>query len=87
MGDYFLWGYYNKRPVYQHYNGLDFIYFHKNEVWGVGPKVGGKRAGLLNFGAAECPYLVTAPWQYGTKSRDQVRQLDIHLTVACVDVT
>lgn len=28
MGDYFLWGYYNTRPVYQHYSGLDFIYFH-----------------------------------------------------------
>jgi hypothetical protein len=38
LGDYFLWGYYNKHPVYQHYSGLDFIYYHKNGVWGVGPK-------------------------------------------------
>ena len=58
MGDYFLWGYYNDHPVYQHYSGLDFLYFHANQVWGVGPKVGGKKAGLLNFDAADCPYQV-----------------------------
>ena len=58
MGDYFLWGYYNNHPVYQHYSGLDFLYFHSNMVWGVGPKVGGKRAGLLNFAAVDCPYEV-----------------------------
>jgi hypothetical protein len=38
IGDYFLWGYYNRHPVYQHYSGLDFIYFHKNGLWGIGPK-------------------------------------------------
>jgi hypothetical protein len=37
-GEYFLWGHYNKHPVYQHYSGLDFIYYHKNSVWGIGPK-------------------------------------------------
>ena len=42
----------------QHYSGLDFLYFHANQVWGVGPKVGGKRAGLLNFAAVDCPYEV-----------------------------
>ena len=34
MGDYFLWGYYNDHPVYQHYSGLDFLYFHTNQVRG-----------------------------------------------------
>ena len=34
MGDYFLWGYYNNHPVYQHYSGLDFLYFHTNQVRG-----------------------------------------------------
>jgi len=84
MGDYFLWGYYNNHPVYQHYSGLDFLYFHRNEVWGVGPKVGGKRAGLLNFGSATCPYEVSTAWQFGTKEPNNGRQLDTHLLVSCV---
>eukprot|EP00092_Neocalanus_flemingeri_P105527 GFUD01135286.1.p1 GENE.GFUD01135286.1~~GFUD01135286.1.p1 ORF type:complete len:415 (-),score=38.97 GFUD01135286.1:208-1452(-) len=83
MGDYFLWGYYNGHPVYQHYSGLDFLYFHRNEVWGVGPKVGGKRAGLLNFGSTACPYEVSTPWQFGTKEPNNRRQLDTHLLVSC----
>ena len=32
MGAFHLWGYYNNHPVYQHYSGLDFLYFHKNQV-------------------------------------------------------
>ena len=60
MGDFFLWGYYNARPVFQHSSGLDFLYFHKNNVWGVGPKIGGNSAGLLNFGTHVCPYSL---WQ------------------------
>ena len=83
MGDYFLWGYYNNHPVYQHYSGLDFLYFHRNQVWGVGPKVGGKRAGLLNFGSADCPYEVSTPWQFGTKEPNNGRQIDTHLSVSC----
>jgi len=83
MGDYFLWGYYNNHPVYQHYSGLDFLYFHRNQVWGVGPKVGGKRAGLLNFGSTACPYEVSTPWQFGTKEPNNGRQLDTHLSVSC----
>ena len=70
MGDYFLWGYYNDHPVYQHYSGLDFLYFHANQVWGVGPKVGGKKAGLLNFDAADCPYQV---WPLRMKRRIHLR--------------
>merc|ERR1712083_193427 len=71
MGSFHLWGYYNDHPVYQHYSGLDFLYFHKNQVWGIGPKVGGKRAGLLNFSVARCPYEMTSPWQFGTKQPGQ----------------
>jgi len=85
MGAFHLWGYYNNHPVYQHYSGLDFLYFHKNQVWGIGPKVGGKRAGLLNFSGAGCPYEVTSPWQFGTKDPGSGRQLDTHLTVSCTD--
>ena len=44
----------------QHSSGLDFLYFHKNNVWGVGPKIGGNSAGLLNFGSHVCPYSL---WQ------------------------
>ena len=47
----------------QHYSGLDFLYFHANQVWGVGPKVGGKRAGLLNFAAVDCPYEVRRKYE------------------------
>ena len=36
MGEYFLWGYFNERPVYQHVSGLDFLYFHKNSSSSVG---------------------------------------------------
>jgi hypothetical protein len=32
MGAFHLWGFYNEHPVYQHYSGLDFLYFHKNQV-------------------------------------------------------
>lgn len=67
MGEYFLWGSYNERPVYQHVSGLDFLYFHKNNVWGVGPKIGGNSAGLLNFGRDSCPYKLVTPWEFGTK--------------------
>ena len=58
MGDYYLWGHFNNHPVYQHYSGLDYVYFLSN-LWWVGPKVGQKRAGLLNNdAAADCPYQV-----------------------------
>ena len=63
MGEYFLWGSFNERPVYQHVSGLDFLYFHKNNVWGVGPKIGGNSAGLLNFGRNACPYKLLTPWE------------------------
>ena len=84
MGDFFLWGYYNNRPVYQHYSGLDFLYFHKNNVWGVGPKIGGNSAGLLNFGSLECPYLLDkTPWEFGTKDKARRRQVDTGLRLEC----
>jgi hypothetical protein len=38
LGNYFLWGKSNNKPVYQHESGLDFMYYHTNHVWGVGPK-------------------------------------------------
>ena len=53
-----LWGYYNNHPVYQHYSGLDYVYFLTN-LWWVGPVVGQKKAGLLNNDSANCPYQVT----------------------------
>ena len=85
MGEYFLWGYYNARPVYQHFSGLDFLYFHKNNVWGVGPKIGGNSAGLLNFGSLHCPYALRTPWEFGTKDKVMRRQIDSSLKVECLD--
>ena len=83
MGEYHLWGHYNDHPVFQHYSGLDFLYFHTNSVWGVGPRVGGKKAGLLNFSSAACPHQAASPWQFGTRQPDSGRQLDTRLTVSC----
>ncbi|XP_023347561.1 uncharacterized protein LOC111716356 [Eurytemora carolleeae] len=85
IGDYYLWGEYNEKPVYQHYSGLDFIYFHKNQVWGVGPKVGGKKVGLLNFSMVDCPYTTKEIWQYGTQNPGDLRQLDTLLKLECVE--
>ena len=84
MGEYFLWGVYNDRPVYQHISGLDFLYFHKNNVWGAGPKIGGNSAGLLNFGRQTCPYKLVTPWEFGTKLKNQKRQMDPQLSLVCL---
>ena len=85
MGEFFLWGFYNDRPVYQHVSGLDFLYYHKNNVWGVGPKVGGNSAGLLNFGRNNCPYKLVTPWEFGTKMKNKKRQIDPQLSLVCLD--
>ena len=85
MGEFFLWGFYNDRPVYQHVSGLDFLYYHKNHVWGVGPKVGGNSAGLLNFGRNSCPYKLVTPWEFGTKMKNKKRQMDPQLSLVCLD--
>ena len=85
MGEYFLWGYYNNKPVYQHSSGLDFLYFHKNNVWGIGPKIGGNSAGLLNFGTLQCPYSLKTPWEFGTKDKSLRRQVDRSLQLICAD--
>ena len=57
MGDYFLWGDSNGHAVYQHWSGLDYMYFLDNKWW-VGPEVGKRRAGLLNTDGARCPHQV-----------------------------
>lgn len=85
MGDYFLWGYYNDKPVFQHSSGLDFLYFHKNNVWGIGPKIGGNSAGLLNFGKLSCPYNLRTPWEFGTKDKSLRRQVDESIKLECLD--
>ncbi|TRY80119.1 hypothetical protein TCAL_14827 [Tigriopus californicus] len=85
MGDYFLWGYYNDKPVFQHSSGLDFLYFHKNNVWGIGPKIGGNSAGLLNFGKLSCPYNLRTPWEFGTKDKSLRRQVDESIQLECLD--
>ena len=85
MGEYHLWGYFNNRTVYQHKSGLDFLYYHKNNVWGVGPKIGGNSAGLLNFGRNDCPYNLDTPWEFGTRQKSKSRQVDYQLSVKCID--
>jgi hypothetical protein len=85
MGEYFFWGFYNERPVYQHASGLDFLYYHKNNVWGVGPKIGGNSAGLLNFGRLSCPTELITPWEFGTKLMNKQRQMDPQMRLVCLD--
>jgi len=87
LGNYFLWGKNNNKPVYQHESGLDFMYYHTNHVWGVGPKVGGNSAGLLNFGRQPCPYDLVSPWEFGTRQQNGQRQTDMQLKLVCLDQT
>ena len=61
-----------------------FITF-RNNVWGVGPKIGGNSAGLLNFGRLLCPYNLITPWEFGTRRKSKQRQVDYQLQVACLD--
>jgi hypothetical protein len=67
--------------VYQHSSGLDFIYFHTNGVWGIGPKIGGNSAGLLNFGTLECPLALVTPWEFGTKDKAFRRQASYYISI------
>lgn len=55
------------------------------QVWGVGPKIGGNSAGLLNFGTLPCPYAMQTFWEFGTKDETKKkRQVDRKLVVRCV---
>ena len=58
-------------------------YHFRNNVWGVGPKIGGNSAGLLNFGRQLCPYDLTTPWEFGTRRKSKKRQVDYQLEVTC----
>ena len=55
----------------------------RNNVWGVGPKIGGNSAGLLNFGRKLCPYDLVTPWEFGTRRKSKQRQVDYQLEVTC----
>ena len=57
--------------------------FSRNNVWGVGPKIGGNSAGLLNFGRELCPYDLVTPWEFGTRRKSKQRQVDYKLEVTC----
>lgn len=59
------------------------ISFSRNNVWGVGPKIGGNSAGLLNFGRELCPYDLVTPWEFGTRRKSKQRQVDYKLEVTC----
>ena len=52
-------------------------------MWGVGPKIGGNSAGLLNFGRQLCPYDLVTPWEFGTRRKSKQRQVDYQLEVSC----
>ena len=60
------------------------IYNFRNNVWGVGPKIGGNSAGLLNFGRQVCPYDLVTPWEFGTRRKSKQRQVDYQLEVTCL---
>ena len=49
MGDYFLYGTHDNRPVYQHRSGLEYLFHAHSQAWAIGAAVGGLRVGIINF--------------------------------------
>ena len=49
MGKYHLFGYYNRKPAYQHESGLDYLFYAEGEAWVIGAMFGGARVGIVNF--------------------------------------
>ena len=48
MGKYHLFGYYNRKPAYQHESGLDYLYYAEGEAWVIGATFGGSRVGVTS---------------------------------------
>ena len=69
MGKYHLFGYYNRKPAYQHQSGLDYLFYAEGEAWVIGAMFGGARVGIVNFDKHPCPYQLKSLWRHsGTLS-------------------
>ena len=64
MGKYHLFGYYNRKPAYQHESGLDYLFYAEGEAWVIGAMFGGARVGIVNFDKHPCPYQLKSLWRH-----------------------
>ena len=69
-GEYFLYGEYDGKPVYQHFAGVEYLY-HRDGNWLISDKIGLREAGMQNQGEdnpnskrAVCPYHFRTSWEY-----------------------
>ena len=68
MGKYHLFGYYNRKPAYQHESGLDYLFYAEGEAWVIGAMFGGARVGIVNFDKHPCPYELKSLWRHSGKN-------------------
>ena len=69
MGTYYLYGYHNQLPVYQHQSGLEYLFHAHGQAWAIGASIGGLRVGIINFSNQTCPYKVDSTWKYSTQGK------------------
>ena len=73
MGKYHLFGYYNRKPAYQHESGLDYLFYAEGEAWVIGAMFGGARVGIVNFDKHPCPYELKSLWRHSGKRYNELR--------------
>lgn len=73
MGKYHLFGYYNRKPAYQHESGLDYLFYAEGEAWVIGAMFGGARVGIVNFDKHPCPYELKSLWRHSGKQFSELR--------------
>ena len=73
MGKYHLFGYYNRKPAYQHESGLDYLFYAEGEAWVIGAMFGGARVGIVNFDKHPCPYELKSLWRHSGKQFNELR--------------
>ena len=76
MGKYHLFGYYNRKPAYQHESGLDYLFYAEGEAWVIGAMFGGARVGIVNFDKHPCPYQLKSLWRHSGNYRVSSFALD-----------
>ena len=83
MGKYHLFGYYNRKPAYQHESGLDYLFYAEGEAWVIGAMFGGARVGIVNFDKHPCPYELKSLWRHSGKQFNELRMnfIDHVLTI------
>ena len=72
MGKYHLFGYYNRKPAYQHESGLDYLFYAEGEAWVIGAMFGGARVGIVNFDKHPCPYELKSLWRHSGKQFNEL---------------